>query len=178
LYEGGADLSIFSKEWMKHPEKLIYSEPIYVQREFLYANTPIKHAPLEDTIKHKTICTRRGYFYPELEPFFKAQKASRMDSDYELSQLKMLRRKRCDFVIADEFVGGFLIDRNGWKNEVHPSEQAISSVNFTIAFHPNMQGIVEVVDAHIRGIKSSGLLAQIIQTQRSAAATVKQATKQ
>ena len=177
LYEANADLSIFSKEWMKHPEKLIYSEPIYVQREFLYANSPIKSAPLEEIIKNKVICTRRGYIYPELEPFFDEGIASRMDSGFELSQFKMLRRGRCDFVMADEFVGGLVIEKNGWRNEVYQTDQAISRTNFTIAFHPSMQATMDVVNTHIMSIKNSRVLAEIIHTERSAVATIKQAAK-
>ena len=53
----------------------------------------------------------------------------------------------------------------------------IDVVNFTLAFHPSLQSTVNILDKHIEKIKNTGLLAKYINTQRSAAATKKQATK-
>ena len=177
LYEGDADVSIFSKEWMQHPEKLVYSEPIYVHREYLYANAPIETIPMAELVMGKLICTRRGYNYPKLNAFFDQSIALRVDSRFELTQFKMLRKKRCDYVITNEFVGEWLIEVNGWKDKVFHSAEAIDVVNFTLAFHPNIQSTVNVLNRHIEKIKNTGVLAEYINTQRSSVANIKQATK-
>ena len=80
LYGGSADVSIFSKEWMQYPEKLVYSAPIYVHREYLYANTPIESTSLAELVMGKSICTRRGYNYPKFNAFFDQSIAFRIDS--------------------------------------------------------------------------------------------------
>lgn len=167
LYDGEADLSIFSREWMKHPEKLLYSEPIYVQREYLYAKSPIAATSINQIIQKKTICTRRGYVYRKLDPFFKAGKSSRMDSRFEITQFKMLQINRCDLAIADELVGEWIIEKNGWQDAIYRSKQVIDMIDFTIAFHPSKHQFLDMLNAHIRHLKNNGKLEHIIEQQRS-----------
>jgi polar amino acid transport system substrate-binding protein len=175
LYEGLADVSIFSKEWMQYPNKLIYSEPIYVQREYLYAIAPIEPATTKQMINHKTICTRRGYIYPKLEPYFTRLHAFRMDSRFELTQFEMLRKKRCDLVMADEYVTGGLLKKMGWEDETYRSTQVVDTANFTIAFHPTLQSEVDIINRHIISLRESGKLEQFILQQQALIGLVKKA---
>lgn len=167
LYDGEADVSIFSREWMQFPDKLLYSEPIYVQQEYLYSISPVKPSSLEEMVNRKIICTRRGYIYPALEPFFNQAKSSRMDSRFEITQFKMLRKKRCDLVIADELVGEWVIEKNNWQDSIYRSEQIVDMVNFTIAFHPSKHEVVNIVNKHIKRLRETGNLDKIIYRQRS-----------
>jgi ABC-type amino acid transport substrate-binding protein len=167
LYEGLADVSVFSKEWMQYPNKLIYSEPIYAQREYLYSIAPIEPATTEKMIKRKIICTRRGYIYPKLEPYFTSLHASRMDSSFELTQFNMLRKKRCDLLMADEYVTGGLLKKMGWDDETYRSTQVVDTANFTIAFHPTLQPEVDIINRHIISLRESGELEQFILQQQA-----------
>ena len=166
LYAGELDLAILSKEWVRYPEKLVYSTPIYVHKEFLYGNHPISDKPLEELLVDKIICTRRGYVYPKLDGFFKDKISLRMDSHIEATQFEMLRRDRCDFVMTNEFVGQWIIAKNDWGKDIYRSKTPIDEVDFTFAIHPKNQGFLDLLNHHIDQLKQSGELQKIIKQQR------------
>jgi len=166
LYAGELDVTILSKEWLKHPAKLVYSEPIYVHKEFLYANQPISDKSLIDLLRDKFICTRRGYVYPKIDYLFKDKIGQRIDSHIETTQFEMLRRDRCDFVVTNEYVGQWIIAKNGWSKDIYRSKTSIDEVDFTFAIHPKNQSFVTVLNQHINQLKQSGELQRIINQQR------------
>jgi len=171
LYSGELDVAILSREWVRHPEKLLYSLPIYVHKEFLFANHPISDKPLDDLLLDKIICTRRGYVYPKIDDFFKDNISLRIDSHVEATQFEMLRRDRCDYVVTNEFVGQWIIAKHGWEKVIFRSKTPIDNVDFTFAIHPKNQSFVGVLNQHINQLKQSGELQKIILQQRRSIST-------
>ncbi|WP_339723423.1 transporter substrate-binding domain-containing protein [uncultured Paraglaciecola sp.] len=171
LYLGELDAAILSKEWVRHPDKLVYSLPIYVHKEFLYANHPIADKPLSELLPNKIICTRRGYVYPKIDAFFKSKVSLRIDSHIEATQFEMLRRHRCDFVVTNEFVGQWIIEKNAWGKDIYRSKTPIDEVDFTFAVHPKNQDFLDVLNLNINQLTQSGELQKIILQQRRSIST-------
>lgn len=166
LYAGELDAAPLAKRWLKHPEQLIFSLPIYVHKEYLYARSPITDQPLAALLNNKSVCTRRGYVYPAIQPLIEQGAVIRVDSHIELTQFEMLLKDRCNFVLTNEFVGQWLIETHGWESTVFRSQQLVDQVNFTLAFHPSWQRFVVVLNQHIQQLTDSGELQKIIDRQR------------
>jgi polar amino acid transport system substrate-binding protein len=166
LYMGEMDVTILSREWLKHPDKLVYSVPIYVHKDFLYATHPISDQPLVDLLRDKLICTRRGYVYPKIDYLFKDKVSQRIDSHIENSQFEMLLRERCDFLVTNEFVGQWIIAKNNWGKDIYRSKFPIDEVDFTFAIHPRNTIFLDLLNQHINQLKQSGELQKIINQQR------------
>lgn len=166
LYAGELDVTILSREWLQHPDKLVYSVPIYVHKEFLYANQPIADKPIVDLLRDKLICTRRGYVYPKIDSLFKNKISLRIDSHIETTQFEMLRRDRCDFVVTNEFVGQWILAKNNWGKDIYRGKMPINEVDFTFAIHPKNHSFVARLNQRIKELRQSGELQQFINQQR------------
>ena len=170
LYTGKFQATILSPQWVAEPKKLLFSESIYEHVEHLYALKPIANEPIRTLIKDRTICTRRGYRYPRLDILFDQNYAKRMDSNTEEAMLRMLLLQRCDFVLSNEFVAEWLIDKFAWKNTIYKSPVVVDSVGFKLAFHPDKSELLDRVNQHIVQLKKTGQLEKIISFHRDVAA--------
>ena len=166
LYSGEVDAAPLARRWLQYPDKLIYSLPVYVHREFLYATSKVADKPFNVLLQGKTVCTRRGYVYPVVEALFQQGQAIRVDSHIEQTQFEMLLKGRCDYVLTNEFVGEWLIERNGWHHSVFRSISVIDEVGFTLAFNPKWQTFVENLNKHIQQLEQSKELLKIVNKQR------------
>lgn len=163
LYEGNHDFTTLSPSWLDFPNKLIFTLPIYVHREFLYSNQAIIGANLAEVITGKRVCTRLGYKYPNIDPFFKSGLAIQIASQEATGEFKLLRRGRCDLVLTNEFSANTLIRENRWENQIFRSNFTTDEVNYTFAFHPKHSELVERLNHHIREISQNGDLEKFIQ---------------
>nr|WP_136252126.1 transporter substrate-binding domain-containing protein [Ningiella ruwaisensis] len=171
LYNNAFDFSILAPDWVRSPENLIFSQPIYTHREYLYALKPFESDKLEESIKNKRICTRFGYKFYSVQHFFDQQIAKRIDSREEAGAFDMLLRDRCDFVLTNEFVADAIIEKNQLSQIVYRSDFAVDEVDFTFAFHPSKQAYRDTLDTHIRRLHDSGELSAFIVKHRNRIAT-------
>ena len=166
LYSGEIDFTILPKEWLKYPDKLIFSLPIYVLEDFLYATKAISNLPFAEILKDQVVCTRRNYVYPKLTSLFVNDIIYRMDSNEGSSQFGMLMRGRCDFVVINDFVGQQVIQDKHLQNSIIKSKFPIDSIDFTFAFHPSRADFLVTLNQHITQLKNSGALQKIIERHR------------
>lgn len=70
IISGQADVTWLSPEWVNDKEKLIFSNPVFDHKEFLYSLNPLENNdnPV-DWVRGKTICVRQDYQYPSLYAF-------------------------------------------------------------------------------------------------------------
>jgi ABC-type amino acid transport substrate-binding protein len=167
LYAGTVDAAPLAKRWLKQPEKLIYSLPLFQLKEFLYSKTALLNQPLLELLRGKSICTRRGYSYPVVNDFFLHGLSFRVDSHIEQTQFEMLLKDRCDYVITNEHVGDWIIDKNAWQNDIHKAVVPLEAVDFSFAFHPSKQAFVTILNQHIRQLQESGELQNIVAKHRN-----------
>ncbi|MFQ3249584.1 substrate-binding periplasmic protein [Glaciecola sp.] len=165
LYDGNIDFTILSPKWIEFPEKLIFTLPIYVHKEYLYAIKAIPDKSVEALVEGKRVCTRSGYRYPGIARFIESGVAKRVDSEDEHGQFKLLFRGRCDFVLTNEFAANKVINKNNWEAVVSASKVIIDQTGYTLAFHPKHQAFVDIMNKHIAHLLESGELDKFITRQ-------------
>ena len=70
IYQGNADLIMLSHAWVKKPDKVISTIPLHQHRSFLYQAKAFSDSfSLENSHESDRLCTRRGFLYPNLEPY-------------------------------------------------------------------------------------------------------------
>ncbi|WP_286265901.1 substrate-binding periplasmic protein [Thalassotalea atypica] len=164
MYQGGADLMMLSQRWLKEPDKLIATVPLFQHRSFLYKNTAFeKDFSLENSTSAKNICTRKGYTYPKLKTYFRDRMLMRVDSSSHLSMLRMLSKNRCDFAIMNEFNALNLINSSFFKDDkFYRSKHPVSIVPLNIILRSSLVREKEILDRHISKLQESGELQDFI----------------
>lgn len=163
LYDGDVDLTILSKQWVERPSELFFSEPIYVHREYLYATKEILSFDVSKLINNKYICIRRGYKFPNIDPYFESGLSKRVNVQEETTAFTLLKKKRCDYVLTNEYVANSIIKQKKWENIIYRSPMAVDEVDFTLAFHPKHSALVLQLNSHIKALAASGKLTEIIE---------------
>ena len=152
IYQGNADLIMLSKAWVKKPAKIISTIPLHQHRSFLYQTTAFSDSfSLEDSHESDNLCTRKGFFYPNLAPYLNSKRLIRLDSSNHLSMLKMLFKNRCDYVVLNEFNALNLINSSFFEGKkLYRSKLPVSVVPLNIILRANLMREKQVLDKHIR----------------------------
>jgi ABC-type amino acid transport substrate-binding protein len=164
MYQGKADLMLLSKSWLSQPEKLITTIPLHQHRSFLYQTDKFtSNFLLSDINEQKKICTRKGFRYPHLKPYFLNKKLVRVDSSSQTTTLKMLFKKRCDLVVLSEYHALTIMKSPIFKNKLlFRSETPISVVPLNIVLRPELIQVKNLLDKHIKKLQTNGELDKII----------------
>lgn len=159
LYKGSADVSLLAPAWVEHPEKLIYSDPLYQNGDRFYALTPI---PKNIKFNEQIVCTREFFKYPIFDQLAARKKVIRMDTESEISQLRMLLSGRCDFAYLNEWVADYMIRNDFSFAQFYHAETTLDETSGVLAFNPRWQKRLPEFNRYIRQIKQSGELTRIV----------------
>ncbi|MCJ8320512.1 MAG: transporter substrate-binding domain-containing protein [Colwellia sp.] len=164
LYQGKADLMLISPSWLSSPEKLIATIPLHQHRSYLYQTEKFSNDFSLDKLEaSKSVCTRKGFVYPNLEPYFINNQLMRIDSSSQTTTLSMLFKKRCDLVILSEYHALTIMKLDLFKNKkLFRSDNPISIVPLNIVLRPELNHVKTILDEHIRKLIRSGELESII----------------
>ena len=164
IYADKADMIMLSKAWLKHPEKVIATITIHQHRSFLYRTKEFpENFSLEKLHKTELVCTRKGYFYPTLKIYFDNKILERVDSSSQISMMKMLLKKRCDYTAMSEFNAQNVLRSSALKNKViYRSKQPISMVPLHIILRAEFAREKAILDKHIRQLQESGEFTRIL----------------
>ena len=164
IYQGNADLIMLSKAWVKKPAKIISTIPLHQHRSFLYQTKAFSDSfSLESSQESEILCTRKGFFYPNLAPYLKSKRLIRLDSSNHLSMLRMLFKKRCDYVVMNEFNALNLINSSFFKEEkLYRSKSPVSIVPLNIILRPELTYEKSILDKHIKYLKENGELQRMV----------------
>jgi len=164
LYQGKADLMLISQSWLSSPEKLIATIPLHQHRSYLYQTKKFsKDFSLDMLNEGKSVCTRKGFVYPNLEPYFINNQLMRIDSSSQTSTLSMLFKKRCDLVILSEYHALTIMKLDLFKDkQLFRSDNPISIVPLNIVLRPELNHVKNMLNEHIRKLTRSGELESII----------------
>ncbi len=160
LYIGKSDVSLLSPSWVESPEKLIFSEPLYRNGDRFYSIKPI---PKMIDLHGQVVCTREFFKYPIFDKLVKDKKVIRMDTNSEISQLRMLLSGRCDFAYLNEWVANYMIKNDFNFAKFYQAENTFDNSNGILAFHPRWQSRLPEFNAFVRQIKKSGELKRIVE---------------
>ncbi|MCW8833010.1 MAG: transporter substrate-binding domain-containing protein [Colwellia sp.] len=164
LYQGKIDLMMLSHKWLKQPEKLIATIPILQHRSFLYGVEEFSEQfSLKDIKSIRKICTRVGFNYPNLEPYFQQNMLNRIDSSSQVTMLRMLYKGRCDYAIFNENNAISLMISSEFKEKkLYQGKSPISTVPLNIILRPELTKEKRILDLHIKKLMKSGELQRII----------------
>jgi len=164
LYQGKADLMLISPSWLSQPEKLIATIPLHQHRSFLYQTDKFpKNFSLDKLNDKLKVCTRKGFLYPHLKPYFSNGKLMRMDSSSQTTTLKMLFKKRCDLVILSEYHALTIMKLPLFKNkQLFRSERPVSVVPLNIVLRAELTQTKKLLDKHLTQLIENGELEEII----------------
>lgn len=93
---GRFDMFYSSVDWVKEPEKLISTIPIFKHSSHLYSLEPFPDDFELNAETKSRVCARRGFSYPGLDEWFENGKLIRIDSTSHHTMLDMLELGRCD----------------------------------------------------------------------------------
>ncbi len=110
LEAGEIDSRLKAKEWVDHPEKYIWTDPVVDSTDVLifHKDNPIVFNTPEDLFG-KRIGTVVGYGYPLLKPYFVSGKIIREDAPRNSFMLKKVALKRTDAAIVNKFNAQWMI---------------------------------------------------------------------
>lgn len=164
LYLGKADLMLISQSWLSNPEKLIATIPLHQHRSYLYQTEKFpSDFSLNNLDKRKSVCTKKGFVYPRLAPYFINNQLIRVDSSSQTTTLSMLFKKRCDLAILSEYNALTIMKLDLFKNkQLFRSDNPISIVPLNIVLRPELHYVKNMLDEHIRKLSLSGELESII----------------
>ncbi|MBL4910803.1 MAG: transporter substrate-binding domain-containing protein [Alteromonadaceae bacterium] len=167
MYLGKADLMMLSKSWLQYPDKLIATKAIDQHRSYLYQTSEFSKQFSLATVSHKIICTRKGFSYPNLQPYFDSGQLIRMDLSGHRGMLRVLFKKRCDYIIYNEYSAIAIIKEPEFRGKkIYRSPDPISSVPLNIILRPKFFAEKNIIDKQIIQLQQSGELKRIIEKHR------------
>lgn len=165
LYSGDVDAMLLAKPWSEHPELLLFSEPVIMHRDFLFATKAFaKDSHPEDWLSNAKICTRQYYVYEALEPYF-ATGTARIDSSSEAAQMRMLQSGRCDYAYMNEHVAQWLAKNQFSQLQLNRSPVSFGNVGLTIAMHKKWQDLLPKLNAFLQKQQENGRIEQLLQAE-------------
>ena len=115
-------------------------------------------------IDHKIICTRKGFSYPSLQPYFNSEQLIRLDLSSHRGMLRVLFKKRCDYTILNEYSALGLMQAPAFiDKKIYRSPDPMSSVPLNIILRPEFIAEKNIIDNHIVQLQQSGELKRIIE---------------
>lgn len=159
LYDQKVDVFTSSIEWLKTPEKLIYTEPLLVHHSYLYSLHPFADNFTLADMENTSICTRRGYTYPKLAPFFALNTAIRVDSSSHLAMMDMFVQGRCDLIIMHESNAQSWFKKSEFSTfTFYPTPEPVNTVYLRLFFPPSRFQERDLINTYITEFKQSGRL--------------------
>jgi polar amino acid transport system substrate-binding protein len=164
LYKGEVDGFLSSSHWLEFPNKLIHTIPVLEHKSYLYSNQEFADGFTLENAPHMTLCARRGYIYPALNPYFDNGKFVRVDSDSQLSMLNMVKIDRCNIAVMHEFNAMAILASDAFKTtHLYQSNFTTDIVELSIFLRPELTEIKQHLDVIIANMKRSGELAETLQ---------------
>jgi ABC-type amino acid transport substrate-binding protein len=164
LYQGKADLMLISQLWLSKPERIIATIPLHQHRSYLYQTESFFiDFSLDNLNEPKSVCTRKGFVYPNLETYFINNQLIRIDSSSQTTTLSMLFKKRCDLVILSEYHALTIMKLDIFKDkQLFRSNNPISIAPLNIVLRPELSHVKEMLNEHIKELTRTGELETII----------------
>lgn len=156
LYAGDVDAMLLAKNWTEHPELLVFSDPVIMHRDFLFATKPFAaNTTPVNWLANARVCTRQYYVYEALEPFF-LKGTTRIDSSSEAAQMRMLQSGRCDYAYMNEHVAEWLRQHQFSDLTLYRSPSSFGNVGLTIAMHNKWQKLLPQLNAFLKEQRENG----------------------
>ena len=155
VIEGKMDLFIASSRWLDNPRKTILSAPLLSHKMYLFSTRPFTADFQLSNVQQAHICTRRGFVYPGLEPFFQRGNLIRMDSSTQVTMAAMFSNQRCEYVVMNDYSAAVAFNDAGMCNlNVYRSPQPTSEDELVFVMRPALYPFKQQLDQHIAQFKA------------------------
>lgn len=164
LINGDADITWLSPAWVTNKEQLIFSDPVFLHREFLYSLEPINQSGNPaDWLKDKTICLRQDYQYPSLNRFFANDIAKPVKVSSQVPLIQLLLKRRCDVLYMNEHRASWMVNSLGVEQHVWRSSAPLEETELAFMFSQKWQSKMEQINQILSDINDAGELKEIIE---------------
>lgn len=168
LLDGFIDANARAREWTENPEQFLFTDPVVQVEEVLFvpSDAPLEFRQPEDLFS-RTLITHLGYYYPELEPYFRSRAIRRFDVSRDRDMFTYLRYgKQFDGVIADRLVGQWILRQEGLQDQFRISGQPFSRYGLRIMLRQDWQAFALAFNRELARIRKNGELDAILANYR------------
>lgn len=166
IIKGQADFSWLAPEWSQNTEKLIFSDPVLNQREFLYSLKPFYSSDKPaDWLRGKTICVHEDYTYPMLTPFFEQHIAEPITVSSQVPITTLFLGQKCDLLYISELRANWTFQALSSEIEIYRSPQPLKQTQQAFMFSKSWQKCMPKINQAIANIIHSGELKKIVSVQ-------------
>ena len=162
---GKFDMFYSSIAWLKEPEKLIATIPIFQHTSYLYSIDPF---PTDFALNAKVkadICARRGFSYPALEPWFENGKLTRIDFSSHETMLGMLVLGKCNMAELNSKNMLALLNNKKFKGlAFYRYDKPTSLVPATLILNPSKLAERDMLNTYIQAFLESDRYELSLQT--------------
>jgi len=168
LLDGFIDATSRAREWTEKPEQFLFTDPVVQVEEVLFvpSDAPFEFRQVEDLFS-RTLITHLGYYYPELEPYFRSHDIRRFDVSRDRDMFTYLRYGReFDAVIADRLVGQWILRKEGLQEQFRISGKPLSRHGLRIMLRRDWQAFVLAFNRELARLRENGELDAILANYR------------
>lgn len=159
LKSSSIDLFLSSESWINKPNNFLFSEEFIKHESYIYSTTNFQRPFVPEENLFSSICTRYGFTYPVLQPFFerKEDNIQRIDSSSQFTMAMMMSKGRCDFAIMNEHnARAVMFDQTFCSSEFFQSTNVISRVSLAFVIRPDLTSLKNKIDIALQHFIKSG----------------------
>lgn len=156
--QGQLDMFYSSLEWLDEPERFIATDPIFLHKSYLFSHKPFEKGFGTNANTFARICTRRGFHYPGLQPWFENGNFVRIDSSNHETMLRMVLLGRCDAAELNVKNMRALQKLDMFKEiRFYRLEPPTSIVAARLIMHPSQEEARDVLNRYINAFLARGM---------------------
>ncbi|MBJ2128470.1 transporter substrate-binding domain-containing protein [Alteromonas sp. IB21] len=159
LKSSSVDLFLSSESWISKPNSFLFSEELIKHESYIYSTTNFEGPFVPEENVSSSICTRYGFVYPALTPYFDREENNidRVDSSSQSTMAMMLSRGRCDFAIMNEHnARSVMFDPKFCSTEFYQSPNVISRVSLVFVIRSGFTSLKDKIDIALKHFVESG----------------------
>lgn len=152
-------------EWVKDPDKYIFSDVIINVRDVLFSlkTHPIKFENVRDLFG-KTIGIHYGYRYPLFDQYFNDGRIKTVIESNEMMMLKSTIFRRIDAAVVNETTANWIVNNNGLLKKLFViSNNEVDSYEYRVMFSKKWQNFAGVFNQELALMKQNGELNKIFE---------------
>jgi polar amino acid transport system substrate-binding protein len=163
---GQADVTWLFPEWVYDKEKLIFTNPVFDHKEFLYSFRPLddNYNPV-DWVRRKTICVWQDYQYPRLHAYFNEEVAQAVRVSSHVPLFTLLLSNRCDLLYMNEHRASWMLTSLSVSRKVFRSSKPLEQTHLAFMFNKTWQHKMPRINQALAKVTHSCELTKIVQSQ-------------
>ena len=159
LKSSSIDLFLSSESWISKPNDFLFSEELIKHDSYIYSTSNFEGPFVPEENLSSSICTRYGFTYPVLQPFFerKEDNIQRVDSSSQYTMAMMMSKGRCDFAIMNEHnARAVMFNKTFCSSEFYQSPNVVSRTRLVFVIRSDSNSLKNKIDSALKHFVESG----------------------